>query len=148
MTANAIAKQALAAIQEIDREAQEKKLKQVESLRSAKAAVHERINELNHQIKLLDDAIVAIIGKAATPATKKGRRTRRDLGDLREKVVNWMQARKGQKFGAGDLTKEFPELANSPMSFFMKPMIAEGEIKTDTTEGIRRTKYFAPDSAA
>ena len=60
---NAIARKAIEAIQQIDKEAQERKLVQLESLRSAKAALHERINELTHQLQQIDNAIAAIRGK-------------------------------------------------------------------------------------
>lgn len=142
---NAIAKKALEAIEQIDREAQAKKLAQVEELRAAKAAVHERINELTHQLHQLDAAITAILGKGQAAAPRK-KRERRDLADVRDRVGRWLQSKKDQKFGAGDLVKEFPELDGVGISIFLKPLIEAGQIKTDVSEGIRRTKYFATDA--
>ena len=109
---------------------------------SAKAAIHERMNELNHQLSQIDDAIASIKGG---PAQKKERRPRRNLDEDRERVGRWMSGRKGQKFAAGDLIREFPELEGTVMSAFLKPLVQEGKLMTDTSEGIRRTKYFAAE---
>ena len=56
-----------------------------------------------------------------------------------------MAGRKGQKFAAGDLVREFPELEGVVISIFLKPLITAGHVQTDTSEGIRRTKYFVPE---
>ena len=143
---NAIARKALEAIQQIDKEAQAKKLAQLNELRSAKAAIHERINELSHQLKQLDAAIAAIGGKAAS-AAPKAKRERRDLSEVRERVGRWLQGRKGQKFGSADLVKEFPELDGVGVSMFLKPLLEAGQVKSDASEGRLKTKYFAPEMA-
>ena len=114
---------------------------QLEALQGAKAAVHERMNELQHQLEQIDEAIASIKG---TPIVKE-KRTRRNLEEERERVGRWMSGRKGQKFAAGDLVREFPELEGVIISVFLKPLISAGTIQTDTSEGIRRTKYFAPE---
>ena len=142
---NAIAKKALEAIQQIDKEAQAKKLAQLDELQSAKAAIHERLNDMTHQLQQIDGAIATILGQHDSAPKKQ--RDRRELGDVRERVGRWLQGRKGQKFGAGDLVKEFPELDGVGISMFLKPLIGAGQIKTDVSEGIRRTKYFAAETA-
>jgi predicted nuclease with TOPRIM domain len=135
---NAIARKALETIDLIEQEAKNKKLAQMESLQSAKAAIHERLNELNHQLEQINDAIGAIKGEKAT----REKRTRRNLDGERDRVARWMEGRRGQRFGAGDLVREFPELDGTPISIFLKPLVENGKIKTDASEGIRRMKYF------
>jgi anti-sigma factor RsiW len=136
---NALAKQALENIAKIEKEAQQKKMEQLEGLTSAKTAIVERINELNHQLEQLDKAMEAVTGR---PAPTREKRQRKSWEGERERVGRWMEGRRGQKFAAGDLIREFPELDGQVMSIFLKPLIEAGKIKTDTTEGIRRTKYF------
>ncbi len=136
---NALAKQALENIARIDKDAQNKKMEQLESLKSAKAAILERMNELTHQLQQIDKAVSAVTGH---PAPTRERRPRRNWDPERERVARWMEGRRGQKFAAGDLLREFPELDGQIMSIFLKPLIEEGKVKTDTSDGIRRTKYF------
>jgi len=143
-TDNAIAKQALEALDQIDREAQQKKQAQAEALKKARESITDRINELNHQLSQLDKALAAITGHAPAARVKHARR---DLNEIRERVGRWMEGRKGQKFGAGDLQTEFPELEGVAVSIFLKPLVESGKIHTDTSEGIRRTKYFVTDNA-
>jgi hypothetical protein len=138
MPDNAIAKKALETIDQIEAEAQQKKLAQLESLQSAKAAIHERLNELNHQMEQINTAIAAIKGEKP----QKEKRTRRNLEGERDRVARWMEGHRSQKFGAGDLVREFPELDGTPISIFLKPLVESGKVKTDTSDGIRRTKYF------
>ena len=138
---NSLARKAIEAIQMIEEEAKGKKMAQLESLQSAKAAIHERMNELTHQLAQIDDAIASIKG---VPVHKE-KRVRRNLDDDRERVARWMTGHKGQKFGAGDLVREFPELEGTVMSAFLKPLVQEGKVHTDVSEGIRRTKYFIPE---
>ena len=140
---NALAKKALEAILQIDKDAQSKKLEQLESLKSAKAAIIERINELNHQLAQIDKAISAVTG---SPAPSREKRVRRNLDEVRERVGRWMEGHKGEKFVAGDLVKEFPELEGVAVSIFMKPLIESKKVQTDTSEGIRRMKYFVTES--
>jgi hypothetical protein len=135
---NALARKALEEIERIDREAQQKKESQFESLRAARAAIEERIAELNGQLKQIDDAMAHITGKASQSA----KRQRRDLTADRERVARWMSGRAGQKFGAGDLVREFPELEGTPISIFLKPLVEAGKIKSDASEGVRRMKYY------
>jgi predicted nuclease with TOPRIM domain len=135
---NALARKALETIQQIEMEAKEKKMAQLESLQAAKAAVLERLNELNHQLEQIDEAMGAIKGERV----QKEKRTRRNLDGERDRVARWMEGRRGQKFGAGDLVREFPELDGTPISIFLKPLVESGKIKTDASEGIRRTKYY------
>jgi hypothetical protein len=139
---NALAKQALENIAKIEKEAQQKKMEQFEGLNSAKAVILERINELNHQLEQIDKAMEAVTGR---PAPTKERRPRKSWEGERDRVGRWMEGRRGQKFAAGDLIREFPELDGQVMSIFLKPLIESGKVKTDTTEGIRRTKYFTGD---
>lgn len=135
---NALARKALETIQAIEQEAQEKKLEQLESLKSARAAIMDRLDELNHQLEQIDEAMAEIKGEKV----QKEKRTRRNLEGERERVARWMEGRRGQKFGAGDLVREFPELDGTPISIFLKPLVESGKIKTDASEGVRRTKYF------
>jgi hypothetical protein len=137
---NALAKQALENIAKIEKDAQQKKLEQLEGLHTARANITERINELNHQLEQIDNAMEAVTGRAAPT---KERRPRKSWEGERDRVGRWMEGRHGQKFAAGDLIREFPELDGQVMSIFLKPLIEAGKIKTDTTEGVRRTKYFA-----
>ena len=100
------------------------------------------MNELNHQLAQIDKALAAITGQSPAARTK---RPRRDLNEIRERVGRWMEGHRGQKFGAGDLAKEFPELEGVAVSIFLKPLIEEGKIKTDSSDGIRRMKYFVAE---
>jgi chromosome segregation ATPase len=137
---NAIARQALENIAKIEQEAQQKKLEQLDSLKSAKSAIVQRLTELNHQLAQLEQAMGTITGRTDSSS---GRKARKDWSSERERVGRWMEGRKGQKFAARDLMREFPELNGQVMSLFLKPLIEMGKIKTDTTEGTRRMKYFA-----
>jgi hypothetical protein len=138
---NAIAKKALEAIKSIEKEAEEKKQAQLASLQEAKAAIHERINELTHQLQQVDQAVASITGRPAKGPKGEGR-TRRDWSDVRERVIRWMGGRAGQRFAAGDLIKEFPELDGQIMTMFFRPAIQANKIKIDQTDGVRRQKYF------
>jgi len=114
----------------------------LQSLEAAKSTIHDRIKELNHQLTQIDEAIKSI---GSSPATaRKEKRPRRSLVEVRERVGRWMQGRKGQKFKAGDLVREFPELEGVVVSVFLKPLVEGGTLSVDTSEGIRRTKYFVP----
>jgi hypothetical protein len=138
---NSLARKAIEAIQQIEEEAKGKKMAQLESLQSAKAAILERQNELNHQLSQIDAAIASIKGAPV----QREKRVRRNLDEDRERVARWMTGHKGQKFGAGDLVREFPELEGTVMSAFLKPLVHSGRIQTDISEGIRRTKYFVAE---
>jgi hypothetical protein len=135
---NAVVRSALEAVEQIDREAREKKLAQAEALQTTKAAIEGRIQDLQHQLTQINTALAAINGTPA-PHEKNGRR---DLAADRQRVAQWMEARKGQKFAARDLLQEFPELENVQISYLLKPLMQEGKIHTDTSEGMKRPKYF------
>jgi hypothetical protein len=63
-------------------------------------------------------------------------------------VGRWLEGRRGQKFAAGDLMREFPELDGQVMSIFLKPLVDAGKVATDTTQGRRWTKYYVQDGSA
>ena len=139
---NAIAKKVLEEIQRIEAEANEKKLAQLESLQQAKANIAERIEQLQHQLEQVEKAIAVVTGGKPAAAKRVERRQRRNLEEVRERLARWMEGRRGQKFMAGDLVKEFPELDGVAVSIFMKPLTQAGQVKTDTSEGNRRMKYY------
>ena len=140
---NAFAKNALDAIEQIDKEAKQKKLAQLESLQAARGTLLERQNELNHQLEQIDKAIAAVTGKPFHP--KEERRARRNWDEVRERVGRWMVGRQGQKFAAGDLAREFPELEGVAISYLLKPLVEAGKIKTDASDGPKRVKYFVAE---
>ena len=142
---NAFARKALEEIQKIDDEAKHKKLAQLGALKEAKDNILNRIEELKHQLEQIDKAI-AVIGniKQQQLKPKPERRRRRDWGDVRNRVANWLTTHKGEKFLAPDLVREFPELRGRQVSLFLKPLRDAGKIQTDTDEGILKTKYFVP----
>ena len=138
---NALAKKVLEEIERIDADAKKKKLAQMDSLQQAKNNILQRIRELQHQLGHIDKAMETINdGKAVR--SKPEKRVRRDLEEVRGRVGRWMEGRKGQKFGAGDLAKEFSELEGVPVSMFLKPLVEAGTVKVDASEGNRRQKYF------
>ena len=139
---NALAKQALDAIRQIDTEAHEKKLTQLELLKSAKAAILERVNELNHQLAQIDKAMEAITGR---PAALREKGARRNLQEVKERVAQWLEGHKGQKFNAGDLVTEFPELQGVSISMLLKPQVESGKVQIDASDGAKRLKYFVPE---
>ena len=139
---NALAKQTLEAIRKIDSEAHEKKLAQLEQLKTAKTTILGRVSELNHQLAQIDTAMEAITGHAA-PAREKG--GRRSLTEVRQRVEQWMEGHKGQKFNAGDLVREFAELEGVSISFLVKPLVAAGKVRVDASDGAKRLKYFMPE---
>jgi hypothetical protein len=139
---NAIAKNALDALEQIDREAKQKKLGQLESLQQARDDILEQMQQLQHQMSHIESAIAAISGK---PVPSKERKPRRDLEEVRVRVGRWMVGRQGQKFMAGDLAREFPELDGVPVSIFMKPLVAEGKVVMDASGGNRQVKYFVAE---
>ena len=139
---NALAKQAMDAIRQIDSEAHEKKLAQFEQLKSAKITLLDRVDELNNQLGQIDQTVEAITGHPA-PSREKG--SRRDLKEVRERVERWMEGHRGQKFNAGDLAGEFSELQGASISMFLKPLVASGKVQIDVSDGSRRLKYFVPE---
>lgn len=141
---NALAKQALDTIKQIEREAQDKKLEQLDMLKSARATIMERVTELNHQLAQIDKTMSAITGQAAPSGEK---RERRNLEEIRERVSRWMDGHRGEKFAAGQLAAEFPELEGVAISIFLKPLIESGKVQSDASDGVRRMKYFVPEGA-
>ena len=138
---NALTQKVLAEIEKIEAEARQRKLAQLETLQQARGNILERIGELQHQLAHIDKAIAAADGKPG--AIRGDKPLRRNLNDVRERVGRWLQERKGQKFGAGDLVKEFPELEGTPISYLLKPLVQSGQVQVDASEGIKRPKYFA-----
>jgi hypothetical protein len=139
---NAIAKQSIDAIRQIEREAQEKKQALAEQLKAAKMALIERMGELEHQLAQVEKAAESISGKA--PRSAEGGGERRNLKEVRQRVERWMDGHKGQKLAPADLVHEFPELEGVSMSVFLKPLVEEGKVHTDASGGSRRLKYFVP----
>ena len=116
----------------------------MEGLRESRAAVSREIKGLLRQISQIDSALTEIAGaSAATPATQYTR-ARRDLGELRKRIGAWLEGRRGEKFGAGALADEFPELENTAVSYVLKPLVQSGRIQVDASAGSKRPKYFAP----
>ncbi|MCL2645580.1 MAG: hypothetical protein FWD61_01080 [Phycisphaerales bacterium] len=143
LTDNAVARKVLEEIQKIETEAKQKKLEQLESLQQAKTSILDRMEELNHQLSQIEDAIMTITGSKRVPASQpQQKRTYRNLDEVRERVARWLEARKGEKFMAGDLVKEFPELDGFKISLFLKPLTLAGTVKTDDSEGHRRMRYY------
>ena len=143
MPDNAMAKQAMDAIRQIEREVQEKKLGQVEKLKAAKAALLERVGELERQLAQIDKAVETISGEPAE--ARSGGGERRNLKEVRERVERWMDGHKGQKLAPADLVREFPELEGVSISTFLKPLVESRKVHTDDTDGAKRLKYFVPE---
>jgi hypothetical protein len=141
---NAIAKQSIDAIRQIEREAVEKKQALGEQLKAAKVALMERLRELEHQLAQIEKAAESISGRGSPAAEGGGER--RNLKEVRQRVERWMDGHKGEKLAPADLVKEFPELEGVSMSVFLKPLVEEGKVHTDASGGSRRLKYFVPES--
>jgi len=139
---NAVAKKVLEEIQKIEAEAKQKKLEQLESLQQVKANILDRMEELKHQLEQVENAIATITGSKRASASQPQKRVRRDLNEVRERLVRWLEGRKGEMFMAGDLIKEFPELEGVQISMFLRTLTQAGTVKTDASEGNRRMKYF------
>jgi len=129
-SANALARQALDKIKEIDRNAQVEKDRQAQILNEAKAAIQKRIGELEAQESEIDEALAAITGRQPASA-KAPRRKRTDLSEARARVVRWMQNHKGTRYSAAQLLQEFPELAENDVkiSLFLKLPLEAGELE-------------------
>jgi len=140
-TEDSLIRTALDAVRQIEAEAKQKKMQQFESLRSAKVTIEQRLGELNHQLAQID-AVISTITGSPSPT---GKRIHRNWDEARERVKQWLAGRKGQKFAASDLIREFPELKDTVMSVFLKAAIREGNVQVDTSEGVRRSKYFVAE---
>jgi seryl-tRNA synthetase len=136
---NAYAKKALEAIQSIEEEAERKKREQLDTLREALSSIDARIGELEQQKSQVTTAIEKISGKAPS----SGRRVRRNLDDVRDRLVRWLGARSGEKFDSPRLQKEFPELKSIPsIAAFLKKPIDEGAVAMEREGGPRSARYF------
>jgi hypothetical protein len=127
--ANALARQAMERIREIDRKAAAEKHEQVEGLVQARAAIENRLAELHHQQGEIDAAIAQIVGTSHKPS--QTRRPRSDHKDLRERLVRWLQAHKGERYSFRQLAGEFPELADVSFAIFIKPVVETGQINKE-----------------
>ena len=129
---NALARQALDKIKQIDRDATAAKGQQLQLLSQAKDAIQARISELLHQQEEIDDAIACITGKK-TEKGKKERRKRADLSEVRARVVRWLQTHKGTRYSATQLLQEFPELAEGgiKVSLLLKSPVENKELNTE-----------------
>jgi hypothetical protein len=136
---DALTRNALEAVAQINREAQQKKRAQLDTLRQSRSAILAQIKDVQHQIDQIDAALAAITGQRAA-APKSGRR---DLSDLRERMGRWLESRRGEQFGAAALAHEFPELGDTAVSYILKPFVESGRLKADFSEGPKRPKYFA-----
>jgi hypothetical protein len=136
-----LARQALDAIVQIEHEAQQKRRAQADGLRQSRRAILDQLKDLHRQIDQVDRALAAFSG-TFTPVKAKG--ARRDLSDVRERMGRWLEARRGEKFHAGLLAREFPELQGTAVSYVLKPLVEAGRVQADASEGLKRPKYFAP----
>ena len=142
MSDNTFARKAFEEIRRIDEEATQKKMAQLESLKSARAAIMERINELEHQLTQIESVVGTVTGRPSVARVSESERKHWD--EVRgRRIARWMQGRRGQKFGAADLVREFSELDGQPVSMILKPLIEAGSTKVDASAGPKRTKYFA-----
>jgi exonuclease VII small subunit len=122
---NALAKSALGEILKIKEQAKKDMQAQVEKIKEAKKAIQKRVKDLQHQEVQLDEVLAEITGKdVASPKTKT------DLNDVRERMINWMKSHSGEKYSAQKLKKEFPELGSRSVSIVLAKAIEEGTIKT------------------
>jgi hypothetical protein len=141
--ANALARKALEEIERIDREAEQKKREQVVQLQAAATNIRTRIAELQQQLDQVEAAVQNITGKAP----KKAKAGRNNYGDLRERIVRWLGLHPGEKFGAKDLQKEFPELSSvTSVAMFLRTSIQAQQVFTERKGGPRSTVYFVAKS--
>jgi hypothetical protein len=132
---NALADSALAAIDQIERD---KKRAQLESLDAAREQIAGRIKELEHQLTQINKVFELVNGKPVVTEPRQ----RRNLDDVRGRLLNWLTAHQGQRYAAGEIIREFPELDGSPVSTILMPLINNKKIAVDKTEGMRRAKYY------
>ena len=151
---------ALDVFEQIDTEAKRKKLAQIESLKKARDGALKQIEDLKRQIAQLDEAIAigdgiklpqskttqpkSALPKTPAPAEPARRRPRRKLGNLRKRIIRFLETNKGKKFSAPELLKEFPALKGIQVSGFLKSLRDAGKIQDDISEGIIKTKYYIP----
>lgn len=135
---NALARKALEAIAQIDAEAQKKKEAQLDELRQAKEAIRERMEELARQEGQIDAAIGHVTGKHARVAGPK-----RNLSEIRDRVVRWLSAHAGTPYTGEKMVQEFPEMKGTAVSIILKPAIDGGQIVVDASRGRRQQTYTA-----
>jgi predicted nuclease with TOPRIM domain len=109
---NALATSTLQTITKIREKAKEEMEGQVGKLKEAKAALRERIEELEAQEAELDEVIGEIRGRSTTTGPRAARSSPAQTAELRKRMMGWMGAHKGEKFSGADLKKNFPELGN------------------------------------
>lgn len=136
--------QAMEAVAQIDQEARQKKRAQLETLRDCRSAIVQEIKALHRQISHIDKALEIMDGRPAEVPPGEYTRTRRDLSGLRERMGAWLESRRGEKFGAGALAAEFPDLENTAVSYVLRPLVDAGRLQTDASAGSKRPTYFAP----
>jgi predicted nuclease with TOPRIM domain len=135
---NVLAVATLQTITKIKEKAKQEMEGQVEKLKEARAAIRERIEELEEQEAELDKVIGEIRGRPT--ATARGTRaTPAETAELRKRMMNWLTVHKGEKFTGADLKKNFPELGPRSPSVVLAPEIEAGTIKR---EGQRSTMTY------
>lgn len=122
---NAIATEALAAIEKIKEKAKLDMAKQADKIKEAVGAIVDRIKELEKEKAKLDEALAEINGKAVAVSSSGGRGS---LSDLRGRIVNWLKAHKDESYSATAIKQHFPELGNRPFTIVMKAQLGK-EIK-------------------
>jgi hypothetical protein len=130
---------ALEMIEQIDREAQERKRSQVDALQNARTKIQSRLDELNHQLEQIDHALAVIRGR---PAPSDTGHSRRNLNSIREQVFSWLRTQVGRKLVAGDIARQFPELEGTSISTLLKPLVQQQQVQVDASEGPKRPRYF------
>ena len=130
---NALARQALEKIKEIDRNASAEKNEQLKVLVKAKEAIGLRVAELLQQERELDKAIAQITGKPEKPL--KVKRPRANYADVLDRLVSWLQEHKGARYTYRQLEAELPEISDVSFAQLIKPAVAEGEINKEGNRG-------------
>jgi len=131
---NALARQAMERVREIDRHAADEKGQQIQALRQAKETIHQRVLELLRQEDELDQAIALVTGKPVEKLLKV-KRPRANYADILDRLVSWLQEHKGQRYNYRQLEAELPELADVSFAQLIKPAVAEGEINKEGSRG-------------
>lgn len=116
MSDNAIVREALEAMEQIDAEARQKKDAQIERLRSARGELSNRLDELSAQLRQVDAAIGVTKKVAANGHTKSPRRANGEVSELATRIGRWLETKPGQSFSARQLLNEFPELEKTRAS--------------------------------
>ena len=141
---NALARQALEKIKEIDRNASAEKNEQLKALVKAKEAIGQRVAELLQQETELYKAIAQITGKPAEKSLKV-KRPRANYADVLDRLVSWLQEHKGARYTYRQLEAELPEISDMSFAQLIKPAVAEGEINKEGSRG--NMTYGAAEAA-